>query len=53
VQQYEIALELTYRLRFRRDALFFQPDVQYIIRPGGTGRIADAFVGGFQVGVNF
>jgi porin len=53
VQRYEIALELTYRLRFRGDAVFFQPDLQYIIRPGGTGRIADAFVGGFQAGVNF
>src|SRR5262249_32643110 len=53
VQRYELALELTYRLRFRGDAVFFQPDLQYIIRPGGTGRIADAFVAGFQVGVNF
>ena len=53
VQRYEIALELTYRLRFRGDAVFFQPDLQYIIRPGGTGRIADAFVAGFQAGINF
>ena len=53
VQQYEIALELTYRFRFRGDALFFQPDLQYIIRPGGTGRISDAFVAGFQAGINF
>jgi len=53
VQRYEIALELTYRFRFRGDALFFQPDLQYIIRPGGTGRIADAFVAGFQAGINF
>jgi porin len=53
VQRYELALELTYRFRFRGDSLFFQPDLQYIIRPGGTGRIADAFVAGFQVGANF
>ena len=53
VQRYEIAIESTYRFRFRGDALFFQPDLQYIIRPGGTGRIADAFVGGFQAGANF
>jgi porin len=53
VQRYEIALELTYRLRFLGDAVYFQPDLQYIIRPGGTGRIADAFVGGFQAGINF
>ncbi len=53
VQRYETALELTYRLRFLRDALFVQPDLQYIIRPGGTGRISDALVLGAQVGVNF
>lgn len=53
VQRYEIALELTYRFRFRGDAVFFQPDLQYIIRPGGTGQIADAFVAGFQAGINF
>ena len=52
VQRYEIALELTYRFRFYENAVFFQPDLQYIIRPGGTGRIADAFVAGFQVGIN-
>jgi porin len=53
VQQYETALELTYRLRLLGDAVFFQPDLQYIIHPGGTGRISDAFVGGFQSGINF
>ena len=53
VQRYEMALELTYRFRFREDSTFFQPDLQYIIRPGGTGRIADAFVVGFQAGINF
>ena len=53
IQRYEIALELTYRFRLYQDALFFQPDLQYIIRPGGTGRIPDAFVAGFQVGINF
>jgi len=53
IQRYEMALELTYRFRFHQDALFFQPDLQYIIRPGGTGRIPDAFVAGFQVGINF
>jgi len=53
VQRYEMALELTYRLRFRDNAVFFQPDLQYIIRPGGTGQIGDAFVAGFQAGINF
>jgi porin len=53
IQRYEMALELTYRFRFHQEALFFQPDLQYIIRPSGTGRIPDAFVAGFQVGINF
>jgi porin len=53
VQQYETVLELTYRLSFLNSALFFQPDLQYIIRPSGTGRIPDALVLGAQVAVNF
>jgi porin len=53
VQRFETALELTYRLRFLGDALFVQPDLQYIIRPGGTGQISNAVVVGFQTGVNF
>ncbi|PYN89377.1 MAG: hypothetical protein DMD89_35095 [Candidatus Rokuibacteriota bacterium] len=53
MQRYETALELTYRFRLRGGAVFFQPDLQYIIRPGGTGRITDAFVAGFQSGINF
>jgi porin len=53
VQQHELALELTYRLSFLDSALLVQPDVQYVIRPGGTGRIDDAFVTGLQAGVNF
>jgi porin len=53
VQRYEMALEWTYRLRFLGDAFFFQPDLQYIIRPGGTGQHANAVVIGFQSGFNF
>jgi porin len=53
VQRNETALELTYRFQFQGNALFLQPDLQYIIRPGGTGRISNAFVGGVRVGVNF
>jgi porin len=53
VQEHETALELTYRFRFLGAALFLQPDLQYIIRPGGTDQIADAFVGGLQAGINF
>ena len=53
VQRFETVLEATYRLRFLGDAFFFQPDLQYIIRPGGTGQISNAVVVGFQTGVNF
>jgi len=53
VQRYEMALEWTYRLGFFRDAFFFQPDLQYIIRPGGTSRHDNAVVIGFQSGFNF
>ena len=53
VQQYEMALELTYKFSFLQDAVYFQPDLQYIIRPGGTGKISNALVLGFQAGVNF
>jgi porin len=37
----------------RKGALFFQPDVQYVMRPGGTGQLANAVVLGCQLGVNF
>jgi porin len=53
IQQYETALELTYRFRLLKDSVYFAPDLQYIIRPGGTGRIPDAFVVGFEAGINF
>jgi porin len=53
VQSHETVLELTYRLALLKSALFFQPDLQYVFRPGGTGRIPDALVLGAQVGVNF
>jgi porin len=46
-----VALELTYILQVSR-WLQVQPDVQYIINPGGTGRIRDALVIGFQIAVN-
>ena len=52
VQQHELALELTYRLWFLGGALFAQPDVQYVIRPGATGQTSDAFVAGLQAGIN-
>jgi len=53
VKSFETVLEATYRFYFRKGALFFQPDIQYVIRPGGTGKIPDALVLGCQIGVNF
>ena len=53
VQSHETVMELTYRLALLKSALYFQPDLQYVFRPGGTGRISDALVLGAQVGVNF
>ena len=53
VQSHETVVELTYRLALLKSALYFQPDLQYVFRPDGTGRIADALVFGAQVGVNF
>jgi porin len=53
VQDYETVVELTYRLYFQKSAVFFQPDFQYVIRPGGTGRIDNAPVLGCQIGINF
>ena len=46
-------MEWTYIFRFRNGAYFLQPDLQYILRPNGTGQIPDALVCGAQVGVNF
>jgi len=53
VQSHETVLELTYRLALLKSALYFQPDLQYVFRPDGTGQIPDALVLGAQVGVNF
>jgi porin len=52
-QDYETVIELTYRFDFRKGAVFIQPDLQYIIQPGGTGRLNNALVLGAQLGINF
>jgi porin len=52
-QDYESVLEWTYRAYFRKGAIFFQPDLQYVIHPGGAGRIHNALVLGCQIGFNF
>lgn len=50
--RYEAVLEAAYRIQLRRYA-YIQPDVQWVVRPGGTGRVPDAVVLGFQVGITF
>jgi porin len=53
VQDYETVAEATYRFDLRKGAYFIQPDFQYIVRPGGTGRLPNAPVFGAQFGINF
>jgi porin len=52
VQSFEMITELTYQYEVTPH-LIIQPDMQYIIRPSGTGRIPNALVIGVQVAVNF
>jgi porin len=49
---YEMPIELGYRVQLNRFA-YFQPDIQYVIRPGGTGDIPNATVLGAQFGASF
>jgi porin len=51
-QDFELALELSYIIEIGQ-WLHIQPDLQYIVKPGGTGNIPDALVLGTQVAVNF
>jgi porin len=53
VQDHEMVLEWAYRFDLCKSSVFFQPDIQYVIRPGGTGKINDALVIGCQIGINF
>jgi len=49
---YEMPLELGYRVQLTRFA-YIQPDIQYVIRPGGSGDTPDATVLGVQFGASF
>ena len=51
LQTYELVLELTYIFQATR-WLQVKPDVQYVIKPGGTGKIPNALVIGFQLALN-
>jgi len=53
VQNHELALELTYRFSLYNNSMFFQPDLQYIADPGGSGKYGDAVVLGCRLGINF
>lgn len=50
--QYEMVLEWGYRINFTKFA-YIQPDLQWVINPGGTGNIPNALVLGAQMGVTF
>jgi porin len=51
-QDYELVLEWGYIIQVT-PWLQVEPDVQYIVNPGGTGRTPDAVVLGFQLSVTF
>jgi len=50
--EYEIVLEAAYRVNISQFA-YIQPDLQWVINPGGTGDIPNALVLGAQMGVTF
>ncbi len=52
-QGHEAVMEWMYRFNFEKRALFFQPDLQYVIHPGGSERYRNALVAGCQIGINF
>jgi porin len=49
---YEMVLEVGHRFQVTPSS-YIQPDVQYIVQPGGTGDIDDALVLGVQFGASF
>ena len=50
--EYEMVLEIGHRFQVT-PATYIQPDIQYIVQPGGTGDIPNALVIGFQYGASF
>ena len=48
----EIDLELGYRFQLSAFA-YAQPDLQYVVQPGGTGNIPNAFILAAQFGLTF
>jgi porin len=52
VPTFESVVEGGYRIQVTKFA-FVQPDLQWVIRPGGTGRIPNALVIGAEMGFSF
>ncbi len=52
VPDYESVLEFGHRIQLTKFA-FLQPDLQWVIRPNGTGRIPGALVIGAEFGFTF
>lgn len=50
--EYELVFEANYKIQLTKFA-FVQPDLQWVVNPGGTGNIPNAFVLGVQAGVTF
>lgn len=49
----EISVELTYKVQLS-DQIYLQPDIQYVVHPGGTAsRLENATVGLLRVGMEF
>lgn len=48
----ETNLEVSYYIQVN-DWLSLQPDIQYIINPGGTGELENAFVGGVRFSISY
>jgi porin len=51
-QTYELVLERTYAIAVAR-WLIVQPDLQYIINPGGRSSVGNAVVVGAQLAIEF
>jgi porin len=51
-QSFEAVLEVDYRVQLNQFT-YVQPYLQYLIRPNGTGNVANATVLGLQMGVTF
>ena len=52
VQEHELVLEWSYIMQAAK-WLGIQPDLQYIVNPGGTGKVKNAVVIGLQMAVTF